>query len=175
VRVVAGELKGRRLASPPRRSAEVRPTSDRAREALFQILGDVSGARVLDLFAGTGALAIEALSRGAARAVLVDSDPRLARRNVEQLALSERCEIVRADALRYLERAEEDFDLVLCDPPYAMASRIGPDLERLVPRRLAPDGRLVVESPVREPVDLDLPKLAERRFGEALIRIWSAR
>jgi 16S rRNA (guanine966-N2)-methyltransferase len=100
LRVVAGELKGRRLASPPRRSADVRPTSDRAREALFAILGDVSGARVLDLFAGTGALAIEALSRGAASAVLVDSDSRLARRNVEGLGLSDRCEFVRSDAQR---------------------------------------------------------------------------
>jgi 16S rRNA (guanine966-N2)-methyltransferase len=175
VRVVAGELKGRRLASPPRRSAEVRPTSDRAREALFQILGDVSGARVLDLFAGTGALAIEALSRGAASAVLVDSDPRLARRNVDELGLSDRCEVVSSDALRYVARAEETFDLILCDPPYALAGRIGPELERLVPPRLAPNGRLVVESPAREPVELNLPQLAERQFGEALIRIWSAR
>jgi 16S rRNA (guanine966-N2)-methyltransferase len=175
VRVVAGEFKGRRLASPPRRSAEVRPTSDRAREALFSILGDVSGARVLDLFAGTGALGIEAVSRGAASAVLVDSDPRLARRNVEELGLSERCEVERSDALRYLARAEETFDLILCDPPYALAGRIGPELERLVPPRLAEDGRLVVESPSREPVDLDLSKVAERRFGEALIRIWAAR
>jgi 16S rRNA (guanine966-N2)-methyltransferase len=175
VRVVAGELKGRRLASPPRRSAEVRPTSDRARETLFQILGDVSGARVLDLFTGTGALGIEAVSRGAAGAVLVDSDPRLARRNVEELGLSERCQVERSDALRYLARTEETFDLVLCDPPYALAGRIGPELERLIPPRLAEAGRLVVESPAHEPVDLDLPKLAERRIGEALIRIWAAR
>jgi 16S rRNA (guanine966-N2)-methyltransferase len=175
VRVVAGELKGRRLASPPRRSAEVRPTSDRAREGLFSILGDVSGARVLDLFAGTGALGIEAVSRGAAGAVLVDSDPRLARRNVEELGLSERCRVERADALRYLARGEETFDLILCDPPYGLAGRIGAELERLVPPRLAEGGRLVVESPAREPVDLDLPRVAERRFGEALIRIWAAR
>jgi 16S rRNA (guanine966-N2)-methyltransferase len=175
VRVVAGDLKGRRLASPPRRSAEVRPTSDRARETLFALLGDVSGARVLDLFAGTGALAVEALSRGAASAVLVDSDPGLARRNVDALGLSERCRVVRSDALRYLARASERFDLILCDPPYALAGRIAPELQRLVPERLAEAGRLVVESPARDPVDLDLPLLAERRFGEALIRIWAGR
>ena len=175
MRVVAGELKGRRLASPPRRSADVRPTSDRVREALFSILGDVSGERVLDLYAGTGALGIEALSRGASSAVLVDSDPRLARRNVEVLGLSDRCEVVRFDALRYLARTDESFDLVLCDPPYALAPKLGPELERLIPARLAEHGRLVVESPSREPVDLDLPQLAERRFGEALIRIWAVR
>ena len=78
MRVVAGELKGRRLAAPPRRSAAVRPTADRVREALFAILGEVGGASVLDLFCGTGALGIEALSRGAARATLVDTQ-RLAR------------------------------------------------------------------------------------------------
>jgi 16S rRNA (guanine966-N2)-methyltransferase len=142
---------------------------------LFSILGDVAGARVLDLFCGTGALGIEATSRGAASAVLVDSEPRLARRNVADLALSDRCEVVRSDALRYLAAAEDRFDLVLCDPPYALAGRIGPELERLVPPRLAEAGRLVVESPAREPVELDLPMLAERRFGEALVRIWAAR
>jgi 16S rRNA (guanine966-N2)-methyltransferase len=175
LRVVAGDLRGRRLASPPRRSADVRPTSDRARETLFALLGNVSGARVLDLFAGTGALGIEALSRGAATAVLVDSDPGLAQRNVEALALSERCEVVRSDALRYLARTEDRFDLILCDPPYALACRIASELQRLVPERLAVAGRLAVESPARDPVDLDLPLLAERRFGEALIRIWAAR
>jgi 16S rRNA (guanine966-N2)-methyltransferase len=175
VRVVAGELKGRRLAAPPRRSAEVRPTSDRARETLFAILGDVTRARVLDLFAGTGALSIEALSRGAQRAVLVDSDPGLARRNVDALGLGERCEIHRSDAMRYLARTDGPFELILCDPPYALAPRIAPELQRLVPERLAEEGRLVVESAARDTVELDLPLLAERRIGEALIRIWGAR
>jgi 16S rRNA (guanine966-N2)-methyltransferase len=175
VRVVAGELRGHRLASPPRRSADVRPTSDRAREALFSILGDVSGALVLDLFCGTGALGIEALSRGAASAVFVDSEPKLARRNVAELGLEDRCEVVRSDALRYLAASDDRFDLILCDPPYALAGRIGPELDRLAPQRLAEQGRLVVESPARTPVDLDLPTLAERRFGEALLRIWTAR
>ncbi|MET0729726.1 MAG: RsmD family RNA methyltransferase [Solirubrobacterales bacterium] len=175
MRVVAGELKGRRLASPPRRAADVRPTSDRARETLFALLGDVSGARVLDLYAGTGALAIEALSRGADGAVLVDSDPRLAHRNISELGLEDRCEVVRSDALRYLAGADETFDLALCDPPYALGVKLGPELGRLVPPRLEPDGRLVVESSARAPVDLDLPQVAERRIGEALIRIWAAR
>lgn len=171
MRVVAGQLRGRRLASPPRRSAAVRPTSDRAREALFAILGDVSGLRVLDLFCGTGALALEALSRGAASAVLVDQEPRLARRNVAALGVGERCEVVRSDVLRYLERATERFDLVLCDPPYGLAARLAPDLDRLLPPRLAEGARVVVESAAREPLELDLPLLRERGYGEALIRI----
>ena len=153
----------------------MRPTSDRARETLFALLGDVSGARVLDLYAGTGALAIEALSRGAEGAVLVDSDPRLARRNASELDLEDRCEVVRSDALRYLAGSDETFELVLCDPPYALGAKIGPELERLAPPRLSPGGRLVVESSSRAPVDLDLPQVAERRIGEALIRIWAAR
>ena len=172
MRVVAGELGGRRLASPPRRSAEVRPTSDRAREALFSILGDVSGATVLDLFCGTGALAIEALSRGAASAVLVDTRPGLARRNVAELELTERARVVRADAIRFLAGGRERFDLILCDPPYRLADRLAPELDRLLPARLAAGGRVVAESPARRPLELGLPLVGERRFGEALIRIW---
>ena len=105
MRVVAGELKGRRLAAPPRRSAAVRPTADRVREALFAILGEVGGASVLDLFCGTGALGIEALSRGAGRATLVDTQVSLARRNVGELGLEPRTDVVRSDALRYLRRS----------------------------------------------------------------------
>jgi 16S rRNA (guanine966-N2)-methyltransferase len=171
VRVVAGELRGRQLASPPRRSAAIRPTSDRAREALFSILGDVSGARVLDLFCGTGALAIEAISRGAASAVLVDTRPDLARRNVAALGLEDRCEVLRSDVLRYLRHATERFDLILCDPPYGLAARLAPELRRLLPPLLAKGGRVVIESAARDPLELGLPLLRERGYGEALIRI----
>jgi 16S rRNA (guanine966-N2)-methyltransferase len=171
LRVVGGELRGRRLIAPPKRTMAVRPTSDRAREALFSILGDVGESRVLDLFCGTGALAIEAISRGAATAVLVDTDPGLVRRNVAELGLQERCRVVRSDALRYLARSRESFDLILCDPPYRRAEQLGGDLSRLLPPRLAPGGRAVVESAAREPLALDVPTVAERRFGEALIRI----
>ena len=175
MRVVAGDLGGRGLISPPGRSREVRPTSDRAREALFAILGDVSHLSVLDLFCGTGALAIEALSRGADSAVLVDADPSLARRNVEALGLSRRCEVVRSDAISYLERSQERFGLILCDPPYRLAGPLEPQLAKLIPPRLARYSRLVVESSARRPLTLELPKhpvVAERRIGEALIRIY---
>src|SRR4029079_1076891 len=104
MRVVDGRLGGRTLRSPPGRSKEIRPTSDRARETLFSILGDVSDLSVLDLFCGTGALAIEAISRGADSAVLVDTATALAERNATELGIANRCEFVRSDAIRYLER-----------------------------------------------------------------------
>ena len=136
LRVSGGELRGRRLAGP-RRGSEMRPTTERVREAVFSILGDVGGARVLDLFCGTGALGLEALSRGAANAVLVDSDPALAQRNVEELELGDRAEVVRSDALLWLDRApESSFDLVLCDPPYGLIPSLSDQLDE--PLRRAP-------------------------------------
>jgi 16S rRNA (guanine966-N2)-methyltransferase len=172
VRVVAGELRGRRLASPPRR-AEVRPTSDRVREALFSILGErVAGAEVLDLFAGTGALAIEAISRGAERATLVDDNTSLAQRNVDTLGLAERCRLVGSDALRFLERERGRFDLIFCDPPYRLADRLQAPLEKLVPARLTEAGAIVVESSTRSPLRLSLPVEVERRYGDTLIGIY---
>jgi 16S rRNA (guanine(966)-N(2))-methyltransferase RsmD len=174
MRVVGGELRGRRLASPPRRSAAVRPTADRTREALFSILGEaILGATVLDLYCGTGALAIEALSRGAVHATLVDTHTRLAQRNVDELDLSGRAEVVRADALAFLRGAAEVFAVILCDPPYNIADRLEPELDLLIPPRLSEGGRLIVESSARRPLELtSLPLVAERRYGEATIRIW---
>jgi 16S rRNA (guanine966-N2)-methyltransferase len=170
VRVVAGELGGRRLASPGR-GADVRPTADRVREAIFSIVGDVSGARVLDLFSGTGALAIEALSRGADRAALVDSEPRLARRNVDSLGLGERAVVVRADARAFLRRDRASYDLVFCDPPYRLADRLGPELDQLLPPRLAAGARVITESAAGRPLELGLPLLREREYGDTLIRV----
>jgi len=169
VRVVAGELGGRRLTSP--RGRALRPTADRVREALFSILGEVAGERVLDLYAGTGALAIEALSRGASSATLVDTDLRTARLNVDALGLGERCELVRSDALRHLRRDEGEYDLVFCDPPYGLADRLGPQLEPLIAPRLSGEGRVIVESGARSPLELGLPLLVERRYGDTMIRV----
>jgi 16S rRNA (guanine966-N2)-methyltransferase len=171
MRVVAGELRGRRLVSPPRRSAAVRPTADPVREALFSILGDVDGNQVLDLFCGTGALAIEALSRGAERATLVDTRTSLARRNVRALGLEDRCEVVRSDALRHLRRARRRFDLIFCDPPYRLAPRLEGELDSLIPERLAEGGRVITESATRRPLRLALPLVRERRYGDTTIRI----
>lgn len=171
MRIVAGQLKGRRLAAPPK-GADVRPTADRVREAIFSILGDVSGARVLDLYAGTGALAIEALSRGAAGATLVDESRALARRNVAALGLDDRAKVVRADALGFLRRDPGRYDLIFCDPPYRLADRLEGQLESLIPARLAKGGRLIVESGSRRPLRLRLPVLAERTYGDTAIAIY---
>jgi 16S rRNA G966 N2-methylase RsmD len=157
MRIVAGEFGGRRLAAP--RGEAVRPTTDRVREALFSILGDVSGLAVLDLFAGTGALALEAISRGAAAA------------NVEALGAGERCEVVRGDAIRFLGRDEGYYDLVFCDPPYRLARRFGSELEELLPERLRAGGRVIVESRAADSLELGLPLLDTRDYGETAIRI----
>jgi 16S rRNA (guanine966-N2)-methyltransferase len=130
VRVVAGSARGVRLGPVP---TGTRPLSDRAREGLFSSLGEaVPGATVLDLFAGTGAVGIEALSRGADRAVFVDSSATAVlaiRDNLERTKLAERAEIVRAEASRALRSALGRFDLVFLDPPYALQ---GPELESLL-------------------------------------------
>jgi 16S rRNA (guanine966-N2)-methyltransferase len=174
MRIVAGELKGRRLVAP--RGWKVRPTADRVREAIFSALGErVSEARVLDLYCGTGALALEALSRGASSALLVDRDTRPALGNVESLGLRERAELVRADAVRWLAAAPDaDFDLVFVDAPYKLADRVTTDLDTHLPRLLAPQGRAIVESGARRPLRLSsLALLRERRYGAADVAIYA--
>jgi len=168
LRITGGELGGRRIRAP----RGVRPTTERVREAIFSILGDVAGARVLDLFCGSGALAIEALSRGASEATLVDTGPATARRNLESLGLVQRARTVRSDAARFLRRAEaSSFDLVLCDPPYRLAARLAGDLDPLIRRALANGGRVMVETSPDRPLRLDLPLITERGYGDTLIRI----
>jgi 16S rRNA G966 N2-methylase RsmD len=107
--------------------------------------------------------------------VLVDRSVALAKRNVTDLGIANRCELVRSDAIRYLERTEERFGLVFCDPPYRLADPLEPKLVQHLPPRLARYARLVVESPARRPISIEAPKLSletERRIGEALIRVY---
>jgi 16S rRNA (guanine966-N2)-methyltransferase len=169
MRVIAGELKGQRLVAP--RGWKVRPTSDRVREAIFSALGDVEGARVLDLYCGTGALAIEALSRGAARATLIDRDTLAALGNIERLGLGERADLVRMDVGRWLAAPGDGteaatFDLVFVDAPYKLADRVGQLLDSHLPRLLGVGGRAIVESGARRPLRLEsLPRLRQRRYG----------
>jgi 16S rRNA (guanine966-N2)-methyltransferase len=138
---------------------------------LFAILGEIDGAGVLDLYCGTGALGIEALSRGAGRAKLVDTNLSLARRNVRDLGLESRVALVRSDVLRYLRRSRGRFDLIFCDPPYRLADRLEGELDSLIPGRLAEGGRLICESAARRPIRLTMPLIVERRYGDTLIRI----
>ncbi|HKH23662.1 MAG TPA: RsmD family RNA methyltransferase [Solirubrobacterales bacterium] len=169
LRISGGELRGRRIQVP---RAGVRPTTERVREAIYSILGDVSGARVLDLFCGSGALAIEALSRGAAKATLVDTKPVTARANLELLDLGDRATTVRADAARFLRRVEpRSFDLVFCDPPYRLADRLAADLDPLIRAVLAEGGRVMVETSPNRPLQLGLPLLTERTYGDTMVRI----
>jgi 16S rRNA (guanine(966)-N(2))-methyltransferase RsmD len=168
-------LGGRRLRAP--RGARTRPTSDRVREALFALLGDVAGARALDLFAGSGALGIEALSRGAAHATFVDSAPaavRAVRDNLAALGLLDAVEVRRADALAYLQKARaaaRQYDLVFLDPPYRRARELGGRLSVALAPVLARGARVVAESDRRAPVELALRLVDERRYGDTLIRI----
>jgi 16S rRNA (guanine966-N2)-methyltransferase len=174
MRVVAGKLGGRPLLAPGGRAT--RPTSDRVREALFSVLGTVDGLRVLDLFAGSGALGIEALSRGAASATFVDSSPAAVaaiRRNLEALELA--AEVRRQDFRSYLRRARigaRQYDLVLLDPPYRHASTLGRELSSALAPVLAPSARVVAESDRRSSLELELPLADERRYGDTLIRIY---
>jgi 16S rRNA (guanine966-N2)-methyltransferase len=176
MRVIAGRLGGRRLKAP--RGRVTRPTSDRVREGLFGMLGDVQGASVLDLFAGTGALGIEALSRGAATAVFVEHDVgavRALEENLKALGIEPgEGEVRRGDvlgALRSARRSEETYDLLFIDPPYRRAHDWGPELSMVLPSLLGPAARVVVESDRRAPLELEMGVEQERRYGDTSIRI----
>ncbi|AKU90487.1 16S rRNA (guanine(966)-N(2))-methyltransferase RsmD [Vulgatibacter incomptus] len=155
MRIIAGEARGRRLEAPA--GLGTRPTSDRVRESLFNILGQrFDGGLVLDLYAGSGALGLEALSRGAERAILVDRDPAAAKvceKNAVTLGFAARVEVVRAEvpeALRKLATRGLSFDLVFLDPPYAEGP--GATLERLSSLGIvAKGGRVIAEHDRRSP------------------------
>jgi 16S rRNA (guanine966-N2)-methyltransferase len=179
MRVVAGRFGGRRLQAPKGR-AVTRPTSERVREAIFAMLGAVQDEQVLDLFAGTGALGIEALSRGATRAVFVERDRaalKALRANLEGLGLNrDEAEVRRAEvlgALRSARKHAETYDLVLIDPPYRRASDLGGELalalEPLFEQRR--QARVVVESDRRAPLQLPWEIEKERRYGDTTITI----
>ena len=167
MRVVAGRFKGRTLHAP--KGDAVRPTSDKVRGAIFNVLGDVEGLRVLDLFAGTGALGIEALSRGATDATFVDTDTAAVERNL--VAIGAEAAVHRRDALGWLESAEGSYDLVFADPPYSSAPRLGERLTQLLPAILSQNARIVTESDKRAPLDLGFPLEFERDYGDTRIRI----
>ena len=171
MRIIAGRWGGRRLEAP--RGAATRPTSDRVREALFSILGPVEGAAVLDLFAGSGALGIEALSRGAAAADFVETDARaMAAMEANLAALRlEGARVHRRDALAYLRGPPGPYNLIFADPPYSCAPRLAGPLSRALPAALSEDALIVTESDKRHPLALELPLVLERVYGDTRIAL----
>jgi 16S rRNA (guanine966-N2)-methyltransferase len=175
MRIVAGALGGRRLATP--RGKLVRPTAERVREALFARLGPLPGGAALDLFAGSGALGFEALSRGAATCLFADdaaASIACVRANAKALGLEDRATARKADFRRVLRDAGREgaaYDLVFLDPPYAAAAGYAPALGELLPAVLAPGALIVIESAHGLELALDLPADPPRRYGASTIQI----
>jgi len=171
MRIIAGEHRGARIFAP--KGEDTRPTSDRVREAAFNLIGPVDGAAVLDLFAGSGAMGLEALSRGAAATTFVESDRdacRVIDRNIEKLRVTG-ARVVQQDVLRALAMDRRAYDLILCDPPYGFDqdARIAPYLRRA----LAEDGLLVYETTSRrEPVLDGLRVRTSRTYGSARLTLF---
>jgi 16S rRNA (guanine966-N2)-methyltransferase len=170
MRIIAGTHRGHRIAAPKGR--DTRPTSDRVRENAFNLIGPVDDAEVLDLFAGSGALGLEALSRGAARATFVESDRDAARTinaNLDKLGLH--ATVLQTDVVRAVQQERRTYDLVLCDPPYDYdRGRLTPHLARL----LSDDGLLVWETSSREEPP-EVPGLAQRTtrtYGSARLTLF---
>ncbi|MBI5888012.1 MAG: 16S rRNA (guanine(966)-N(2))-methyltransferase RsmD [Deltaproteobacteria bacterium] len=189
MRIVGGTCKGRGLSSF--KGLSIRPTSDKVREAVFSILFHYAGSgfsgtfrRTLDLFAGTGAMGIEALSRGSAEAVFVDKDPKSAaviQKNIELCGLSGRASVVRKDvldAVRLLSMKGERFDLIFIDPPYdsSLTARTLKEIDEQ--GLLGAGGMVVAETSKRKPLELTLANLTlvdERRYGDTLVYFFASR
>jgi len=175
MRIIAGSHKGARIFAP--KGPNTRPTGDRVREAVFNLTGPVEGLHVLDLYAGSGAMGLEALSRGAASATFVEADRAAAEtivKNLDKLGLSD-ATVLREDAARKLAAdaaAGRRYDLVLIDPPYRLLPRILPMLATHIRAVVEPDGIVVLESDVREEPDLPLPKRTSRRYGSARVTVF---
>ena len=176
MRIVAGSRKGHRIAAP--KGVDTRPTSDRVREAVFSIVGPVDGASVLDLFAGSGALGLEALSRGATRCVFVERDrdaARVIQQNLEKLRLTGAVVANRdvASGLRDEHARGRRYDLVLADPPYEEWVAHAAALADLLPDVLKDDALVVVETSERVEPELPLALVTTRRYGSARITVYS--
>ena len=175
MRIIAGSRKGARIFAP--KGTDTRPTADRVREAAFNLIGPVDGALVLDLFAGSGAMGLEALSRGASRVTFVEADRSAAAtigRNLDKLDLTG-AEIARTDAARQVAAdvaSGKLYDLVLIDPPYDMLQRSLTRIAPLLPALVAPDGLVVVESGARELPELPLPQRTSRTYGSVRLTLF---
>ena len=172
MRIIAGQLGGRQFSAP--HGHRTRPMSDKVRGALFNSLGDVNGLTVLDAFAGSGALAFEAISRGALKAVAIDSD-RSAQMtiavNIKQLGLEKQVKLIKAGAGAWLSTSAKQFDIVLCDPPYDDPQ---PNLLLRLAERVNPGGVIVFSLPPK--MEVQLPSkdelLSEKAYGDASLRFY---
>lgn len=178
MRVIAGKAKGQRLKAPP---SGTRPMTDRMKEAVFSTLGDLTGLKVLDLYAGSGALGLEALSRGAATARFVenarDAIVKL-EQNIEATGATDRAEVAWTDVKQVLRRpSTERMDLIFVDPPYSVpAASVQSDLEALVTEGfLADDGRIVVHRPNKERIlhPLGLSLVWARDYGQSHVYVFA--
>jgi 16S rRNA (guanine(966)-N(2))-methyltransferase RsmD len=183
MRIIGGEYKSRPIMMP--KGVDIRPTQDKVREAVFNILGDISGKSVLELFAGSGAFGIEAISRGARSAAFVDNNFRCAqtiRANLESLGVDgSRYDIIKSDAIGVMSRlvkSEERFDIVFLDPPYyrdmAKKCLISIDSYDIV----SPTGLIIVEHFKKDALDVELERflfLDERRYGDTLITMYKCK
>ena len=176
MRIIAGDRRGAKIAAP--KGDTTRPTSDRVREAAYNLIGPVDDAAVLDLFAGSGAMGLEALSRGARRCVFVESDRaacKVIQSNLEKLRLTGAIVLCKDafQGLREERGAGRTYDLVLVDPPYGAWRELEPRLAEVLPGALAPDGLLVVETTARVEPELPLDLVTSRRYGSARITLFT--
>ena len=179
MRVIAGTLRGRRLQAP--KGVGTRPTADRVREAIFSMIGDCAGDRVLDLFAGSGAMGIEALSRGAASATFVDSDPRAVacvRANLATVGLASVARVLARDwraGLAAESARGSAYDLCLIDPPYSLLAGISGSLARALAPVLAESATVVIEGPATGPVPtldgIRVTERSDRTYGSTRVSI----
>jgi len=175
VRIIGGEKRGAKIVAP--KGHDTRPTADRVREAAFNLIGPVDGATVLDLFAGSGAYGLEALSRGADTVVFAESDQAACaaiRPNLEKLRLTGATVVCR-DAIQVLSDeavAGRRYDLVLVDPPYRLFSDVQTGLATYLPRVLTEGGVAVVETHAKEEPELPLAVRTSRRYGSARLTLF---
>lgn len=175
IRIIGGSRRGHRLRVPV--AGAVRPTGERVREAVFDVLGPIEGLAVLDLFAGSGALGLEALSRGARMATFVENDPEVLgvlQENTRALGFATTAEVLKSDyqeALAAFAARGRSFDLLFVDPPYRMLSQVMGVLDPCLPSMLAADGVAVVEGPLGVTLVTALDVVFERRYGSTMVRM----
>lgn len=177
MRIISGIRRGHKLTEF--KGGDIRPTTDRVKESIFNLIqGYVPDALVLDMFCGSGALSFEALSRGAKRAVCIDLDKRsvdVIRKNAEDLRFTDRCEIINASCLDYMDKLTEKFDIIFLDPPYNKGF-IEPVLEGIVKNKLLSDSGIAVLESDNTDYHKEVPGITlikQRRYGRTYITVYT--